>query len=221
MCIRDRVCLGRRVLIENFDVYLAESQKKHPDSSKAEQLFLAQAEYIKDVEDWLECQYADKAPIVFLDRFFLTTLVYYNAVPFHLESKSASIRLGREDLLVKLAENSFEVSSDKHIATYAQPAVQRLARFCVFTYYVLVLEKTSDLLNRVDERLLTQPWRKDLFEDDPQWTLLIQRAYFHFTRPYIHILHGPSPPEPVQVMFMISEQSTIEFLAEEYINYLE
>ena len=171
---------GYRVLIEDFDKYLTQAKKEYPTGDIESQLYLAQLSYVAHMIFEILRAFKDECKVFIMDRFLLTTMIYSTTL-----SSYVSMDQSPKDEKTPVGD---EISFKRFV-----PIIRHLSKFCNFSYYIiqpLTAGERNQLDVRIQERLLTQPWRKDLFEDEKCWTDLISLKYETSSQIILTLLHG-------------------------------
>ena len=195
---------GHRVLIENFEDYLTKSRETNPQIHIKAQLYVAQMDYVSHMIRVIRKAHEDKCKALILDRFFLTTILY-------------SLTLAT----YKFADEKDEHFDSELFTKTLVPMIRDLTKYCEFSYFIIgvaTLDNYDKLQKRIEERLLTQPWRKDLFEHEKKWTMMIDLNYKMLSHMILTLLHEENPKVRIKRLGMDDENYM--FLIQECKQYL-
>ena len=184
---------GHRALVENFDKYMAYSKLKHPKYDIFQTLYFAQLGYIFHLEEKIEKAYHDGCEVMFLDRFFLSTLLYSFCYGNYISWKRKACRTD---------------FSDGKILQRIVPIVQRLSQYCSFDYTIFRRQNhggSDDLWDRILARAEKEPWRKNLLEGEYEWLHYINATYKILGREFISLIHSSANKPTVRYTEMTDE----------------
>ena len=171
---------GYHVFIENFDAYIAYAQKTHPEYNIHDQLHFAQLGYVFHMKEEILKAYVDGHQKMVLDRFLLSTLLY-------------SINLSRFESYKQFEKKTTRDDFSRFSLHQVLAGIAKdLSKYCEFHYEIFIPEpdKKELLFQRIKKRLILEPWRVSIHEDNHRWTQQIIESYEHEAEHFLYLIHG-------------------------------